>query len=93
MKIPLNTYEEAMRHSDQDSWLAAMKWEMNLMSEMNVYELIPLLTNRKSIGCQWVLKFWEDLKGSLTFKARLMAQGFSQVPGIDFGKMYVHTCH
>lgn len=88
MKIPPNTYDEAMRRSDRDSWLAAMKREMNLMSEMNVYELVPLPSDRKSIGCRWVLEFREDLKGGSVFKARLVAQGFSQVPGIDFGKMF-----
>lgn len=37
MKVPQNSYDEAMRRSDRDFWLAAMKREMNLMSEMNVY--------------------------------------------------------
>jgi len=58
------------------------------MSEMNVYELTMLPTDRRAIGCQWVLEFKEDLKGGPTFKARLVAQGFSQIAGVDFGKMF-----
>jgi hypothetical protein len=58
------------------------------MSEMNVYELVPLLENRKAISCRWVLEFREDQKGGSVYKARLVAQGFSQVPGIDFSKMF-----
>jgi hypothetical protein len=32
-----------------------------------------------------VLEFKEDQKGGPVFKARLVAQGFSQIPGVDFG--------
>lgn len=61
-----------------------MRKEINLMSEMNVYELMPLPADRRAIGCRWVLEFKEDLKGGPVFKARLVVQGFSQIPGIDF---------
>jgi len=88
LKIPPNTYDEALRRPDRDHWLAAMHKEMNLMSEMNVYELVSLPEGRKAIGCRWVLEFKEDLKGGPVFKARLVAQGFSQIPGVDFGKTF-----
>jgi hypothetical protein len=65
-----------------------MHKEINLMSEMNVYELTMLPTDRRAIGCRWVLEFKEDLKGGPTFKARLVAQGFSQITGVDFGKTF-----
>lgn len=58
------------------------------MSEMNVYELVTLPASRKAIGCRWVLEIKEDLKGGPAFKARLVAQGFSQIPGVDFGKTF-----
>jgi hypothetical protein len=88
MNIPPNTYDEAMHQSDRDSWLAAMKREMNLMSEMQVYELVPLPEDCKAIGYRWVLEFKEDQKGGPVFKDRLVMQGFSQVPGVDFGKTF-----
>ena len=88
IKIPPKTYDEALRRSDRDLWLAAMRKEMNLMSEMNVYELVYLPAERRAIGCRWVLEFKTDLKGGSTYKARLVAQGFSQVPGVDFGKTF-----
>jgi len=65
-----------------------MHKEINLMSEMNVYELVPLPTDRRAIGCWWVLEFKEDLKGGPVFKVWLVAQGFSQVPGVDFSKNF-----
>jgi hypothetical protein len=88
MQVPPTTYDEAMCQSDSDNWLVAMHKEINLMSEMNVYELVPLPTDKRAIGCQWVLEFKEDLKGGPAFKAWLVAQGFSQVPGVDFGKTF-----
>ncbi|KAG1792182.1 uncharacterized protein HD556DRAFT_1239751, partial [Suillus plorans] len=72
LAIPPATYDEAMRRPDSDHWLAAMRKEINLMSEMNVYELMPLPAERRAIGCRWVLEFKEDLKGGSVFKARLV---------------------
>ncbi|KAG1804747.1 uncharacterized protein HD556DRAFT_1222084, partial [Suillus plorans] len=66
------TFDEAMRRPDCDHWMAAMRKEINLMSEMSVYELMPLPVERRAIGCRWVLEFKEDLKGGPVFKARLV---------------------
>jgi hypothetical protein len=88
LAVPPATYDEAMRRPDHDHWLAAMHKEMNLMLEMQVYELVPLPAGRRAIGCRWVLEFKEDLKGGPVFKARLVAQGFSQIPGVDFGRTF-----
>lgn len=88
LKIPPATFDEAMRRPDSDHWMAAMRKEMNLMSEMNVYELVALPPDRRAIGCRWVLEFKQDLKGGPVFKARLVAQGFSQIAGVDFGRTF-----
>lgn len=88
LKVPPHNYDEAIRRPDHDHWLAAMRKEMNLMSEMNVYELVPLPDKRTAIGCRWVLEFKSDLKGGSVFKAHLVTQGFSQVPGVDFGRTF-----
>jgi hypothetical protein len=51
LKVLPATYDKAMRRPDADNWLAAMHKEINLMSEMNVYELTMLPTDRCAIGC------------------------------------------
>lgn len=80
-----------MQHLDANNWLNAMHKEINLMSEMNVYGLVKLAAGRRAIGFRWVLEFKEDAKGGPVHKACLVVQGFSQVPGIDFGKTFAHV--
>ena len=56
MSIPPATYEEAVQRADKNEWLEAMKAELQTMKEMNVYVATPLPSNRKAIGCRWVLR-------------------------------------
>ena len=42
-------------------------------------------TDEKSVRSKWVFEIKTDAKGSVErFKARLVAQGFSQKPGINY---------
>jgi hypothetical protein len=88
MKIPPATYNEAILRPDRDLWLAAMRKELGIMKEMCVYKLSSLPLGRKAIGNRWVLEFKDDNKGGPTHKARLVAQGFSQIPGVDYGATF-----
>ena len=88
MSIPPATYEEAMLRPDHELWFTAMKTELQTMKDMNVYEIAELPEGRKAIGCRWILEFKDDNKGGSVYKARLVAQGFSQVPGIDYGTTF-----
>jgi hypothetical protein len=88
MKIPPATYDEAMQRPDKDEWFKAMQTELTTMKDMNVYKVAELPKGRKAIGCRWVLEFKEDNKGGSVYKARLVAQGFSQVPGVDYGATF-----
>lgn len=41
------------------------------------------------IGCRWVLKTKRNGQGEITkYKGRLVAQGFSQTPDIDFNDVF-----
>jgi hypothetical protein len=65
-----------------------MKTELQTMKEMGVYKLAKIPKGCKAIGCRWVLEFKEDNKGGSVFKAHLVAQGFSQVLGVDYGATF-----
>ena len=50
----------------------------------DVFELTDLPKGRKTIGCRWVF----DFKGDGHKKARLVAQGFLQVEGVDYNELF-----
>jgi len=84
-----NTYKEAMERNDADDWMAAFQSELDSLHENNTYSLVDLPKGRKAIGTRWVLSI-KDAIGDLSEKrkARLVAQGFSQIEGIDYEQTY-----
>ena len=68
----------------QKEWKTALLEELELLQKQNVFELTDLPKGCKSIGCRWVFNAKTDGQK----KARLVAQGFSQVEGIDFNKLF-----
>ena len=77
------TFAEAMASPDREKWLEAIKLELRNMKKREVWKIVKLSTmpaNRRMVGCKWVFK----IKADGTYRARLVAQGFSQVPGVDF---------
>ena len=75
------TYEEAL---GDPIWKAAMKEEFSSLQKSNTWELVDLPPGRKLVQCKWVYKTKFDADGSpLKYKARLVANGYSHVHGID----------
>ncbi|KAK1607075.1 hypothetical protein QYE76_030748 [Lolium multiflorum] len=78
---------EALEDSD---WLEAMHDELNNFKRNQVWTLVEKPKGcRNVIGTKWIFKNKQDEFGNVVRnKARLVAQGFSQVEGIDFGETY-----
>jgi hypothetical protein len=78
---------EALEDPD---WLDAMHEELNNFKRNNVWVLVEKPKEcRNVIGTKWIFKNKQDEHGIVVRnKARLVAQGFSQVEGIDFGETY-----
>ena len=68
----------------QEEWKTACKEELEALHRHNIFKLTDLPKGHKTIGCRWVF----DVKSDRQRKARLVAQGFSQVEGIDFNKLF-----
>ncbi|KAK1632346.1 hypothetical protein QYE76_006661 [Lolium multiflorum] len=78
---------EALEDSD---WVEAMHEELNNFKRNKVWTLVKKPKEcRNVIGTKWIFKNKQDEFGNIVRnKARLVAQGFSQVEGIDFGETY-----
>ncbi|KAK1667120.1 hypothetical protein QYE76_055279 [Lolium multiflorum] len=78
---------EALEDSD---WLEAMHEELNNFKRNKVWTLVKKPKEcRNVIGTKWIFKNKQDEFGNVVRnKARLVAQGFSQFEGIDFGETY-----
>ena len=82
--LPKN-YEEAIGGAEGEQWKAAMDEEIGTLGKMGTWKMEELPPDRKTIGCKWVFAKKRDENGHvIKFKARLVAQGFSQKPGTDY---------
>eukprot|EP00253_Pinus_taeda_P003159 PITA_03159 len=59
--------------------------EMTSLHKNEAWDLMEFPAGRKPIGNKWVFKKKTNAKGKVEkYKDRLVAKGYSQVPGIDF---------
>jgi len=71
------------------NWLSAMKLEYAALLKNHTWDLVPLPSNRKAVGCKWVFRIKENANGSINkYKTRLVAKGFHQVHGFDFHETF-----
>ncbi|KAK2378545.1 putative mitochondrial protein [Trifolium repens] len=70
-------------------WIEAMQEELNQFTRSEVWDLVPRPNGVNVIGTKWVYKNKTDEKGVITRnKARLVAQGYTQVEGLDFDETF-----
>jgi Reverse transcriptase (RNA-dependent DNA polymerase) len=83
-------YDDAWNHPDpfqRKMWREAIGKELNKMKEMRVWKKVKrssMPKNKRCVKCKWVF----DIKRNGVFRARLVACGYSQVPGEDFNEVY-----
>ncbi|KAI5347962.1 hypothetical protein L3X38_000849 [Prunus dulcis] len=84
--IEPESFEEAAKN---DSWKKAMEDEILLINKNNTWELVNRPSDKQIIGVKWVYKTKLNLDGSVQKnKAQLVANGYSQKPGIDFNETF-----
>jgi hypothetical protein len=71
------------------NWVNAMHEELNNFTHNKVWELVERPKNHNVIGTKWVLWNKHNEDGLLVRnKARLVAQCYTQVEGLDFGETF-----
>jgi len=79
-------YSQASRFAE---WRNAMSNEFSALMHNATWTLVPPSPCKNLVGCKWVFKIKRKSDGTIDrYKARLIAKGFHQQPGIDFGETY-----
>ncbi|GKG60161.1 putative retrotransposon ty1-copia subclass protein, partial [Tanacetum coccineum] len=69
------SYKAALLDPEYDKWLNAMNVEMQSMKDNEIWDLVDLPLNGKTIGNKWLFRKKTDIDGAVyTYKARLVAK-------------------
>lgn len=68
----------------QNEWPCAMKSEMQSLAKHETWTLVDLPSDKKAIGCKWGFRTERESSGKIVkIKARRVAKGFTQRPGVS----------
>ena len=85
-EIPL---KDALSGADRNEWMQAVCEEFRSLISNDTWELTNKPKGAKIIGCRTILRNKYDGDGKMIRrKARVVAQGFSQRPGVDFEETF-----
>ncbi|RVX04725.1 Retrovirus-related Pol polyprotein from transposon RE1 [Vitis vinifera] len=82
--------EECRHRNDWPKWKEAIQAELNSLTKREVFgPVVQTPEDVKPVGYKWVfVRKRNENNEIIRYKARLVAQGFSQRPGIDYEETY-----
>ncbi|GKB64382.1 putative reverse transcriptase domain-containing protein [Tanacetum coccineum] len=88
-KTAPSTKRERVTDPESDKWLNAMNVEMQFMKDNEVWDFVDLSPIGKTVGSKWLFKKKTAMDGSVhTYKAHLVAKGFTQTYGVDYEETF-----
>jgi hypothetical protein len=89
-EIEPQTVEQCRRRNDWPKWKEAIQAELNSLLKREVFgPIVQTPEGVMPVGYKWVFVRKRNEKNEIIrYKARLVAQGFSQRPGIDYEETY-----
>ena len=86
------SFSAAVRSSDSNNWMDAMKAEISSLDKNNTWTLVPRSEARNILTPKWVFRRKEVVTpengDTVKYKARLCARGFQQIYGIDYTETF-----
>jgi hypothetical protein len=65
---------------------------MDALDRNEAWDIFELPVGRKYVGRKWLFKKKFNVQGKVEkYKSQLVAKGYSQVEGIDFGEIFSHV--
>lgn len=87
VRVP-RTIHDALASSKRLQWIEAMKYEDQKLTEMGCWRVVERPLNTHVIGGSWVFNVKEQANGSLEYRARWVARGDYQIPGLEFTETF-----
>ncbi|GJX90393.1 retrotransposon protein, putative, ty1-copia subclass [Tanacetum coccineum] len=82
-------YKAALLDPESDKWLDAMNVKMKSMNDNEVWDLVDLPPNGKTVHSKWLFQKKTDMDEAVhTYKAHLVAKGYTQTPWIDYEETF-----
>lgn len=73
-------------------WQKAMFEEIQALDQQGTWSLVPHPACTNVVGCKWIFKIKINADDIVSrYKARLIAQGFSQEYGLDYDETFSHV--
>jgi hypothetical protein len=80
---------EAVDSAEGKLWKDAIVKEIESLYKNETWDLVKLPSGRKLVGRKWVFKKKMNVVGKFDkFKSRLVAKGYSQFKGVNFGEIF-----
>ncbi|GKA28707.1 retrotransposon protein, putative, ty1-copia subclass, partial [Tanacetum coccineum] len=83
------SYKAVMLDSESNKWIDAMNAEIQFMMDNMVWVMVDLPPGYKTVGSKWIFKKKTDTDDIVhTYKAHLVAKGYTQLYGVDYEETF-----